>query len=117
MEFIKEERAFFTETGGNAQIALTAELYNVLDAVLTARDYFDACTIQKPKFSVQRSSKKDSEEKRAHMERLAAIKGKLVKIFADALSQTHSREDELKNFLNAGKTAAALAKYLLRFDE
>ena len=117
VEFIKEERAFFTETGGNAQIALTAELYNVLDAVLTARDYFDACTIQKPKFSVQRSSKKDSEEKRAHMERLAAIKGKIVKIFDDELSQTLSREDELKNFLNAGKTAAALAKYLLRFDE
>ena len=53
----------------------------------------------------------------AHVERLSFLKGRIVKIYDDELSKTLSMEEEKSNFLQSGQTAAALAKYLLIFDE
>ena len=117
LSFVETEKAYFESIGGEPQIKLSDELIGALRAVLDAKDYFEACALQKPAFTAKRTSKKDSEEKKTHIERLAALKAKVVKIYDDEFAETLSREEELKNFLRSGETAAALSAYLLRFDE
>ncbi len=114
--FVEEELDWFEKEEAKPQIALASELSEALQAVWNAEDYFAACALQKPKFTSKRTSKNDSEEKRRRIERLAALKDKVTDIYKD-LSDTLTREEELQNFLCAGKTAAALATYILRFDE
>ncbi len=116
-ELLEDERAYFMAFAGSAQLALCEELMGLLDETLSAPDYFSACAVQKPKFSVNRSSKKDGDEKKLHTERLAFLKGRVVKIYDDELAKTRSKEEELKSFIRSGETAEALAVYLLRFDE
>ena len=117
LRFVEREREYFEGEGGKAQISLSAELCEALQQILETQDYFAACALQKPKFTIQRSSKKDSPERRFHMERLGALKSKIVKIYDEELADTLSREEELERFLNAAVTARALAQSLLRFDE
>lgn len=116
-ELVEDERAYFLGFEGSGQLALCEELIALLEETLSTKDYFSACAVQKPKFSVNRSSKKDSAEKLLHIQRLAFLKGRIVKIYDDELSKTKTREEELKNFLRSGETAEALSEYLLRFDE
>ncbi len=115
--FVEEEAAFFEEINAEPQLALCSELKAALSAIQTSADYFAACGLQKPVFTSKRTSKKDGEDKKAHIERLAAIKAKVVKIYDDELAETGGREEELTAFLQSGEVAAALAEYLLRFDE
>lgn len=117
LDLVDEELYYFNGIEAAPQIALATELKACLAEILASPDYFAACAVIKPKFTAKRTSKKDSEEKKAHIERLAALKEKIVKIFDDELSATASREEELGRFLNSAKTAEALAAYLLRFDE
>ena len=117
LHFGQEEKAYFEACEGLPQIALASELEGALKAVINSSDYFEACALQKPKFTSKRTSKKDGEDKLFHIERLAALKAKVVKIYDDELLDTLSREEEKANFLRAGETAAALSAYLLRFDE
>ncbi len=117
LDFVQAEKSYFEEVGGEPQLALATELESALSQVIATSDYFAACALEKPKFTSKRTSKKDSEEKRAHIEKLAALKAKIAKIYDDELVQTKPREEELAHFLRAGETARALAAYLLRFDE
>ena len=116
LAFIEEEKYYFTECNAAAQTALATELCELLQDVLRAQDYFEACAVRKPKFTVNRTSKKDGEEKKKHCAKLSALKDKTVKLWEE-LSDTLSKEEELANFLRSGKVAAALKTYLLRFDE
>lgn len=116
LPLIEEQKAYFEENGSDGQKALLGEMEAALKALVSATDYFQACKSEKPKFTIVRSSKKDSEEKKRRLEILSALKGKINKIY-DELSETKEREEERKNFLISGQTASALAKYLLRFDE
>ncbi len=117
LRFVQDEKYYFEETGGDAQLALCNELQDALSAIVASPDYFSACALQKPAFTAKRTSKKDSAERRLHIERLAALKAKTAKIYDDELAQTKTQAEELQAFLQSGKTAAALAECLLRFDE
>ena len=117
LNFALEEREYFQEIEGKPQLALCDELIGGLENIISAKTYFEACELKKPSFTSKRTSKNDSEEKRRHIERLAAIKEKIVKIYDGELSKTQTREVELSNFLRAGETAVALGEYLLRFDD
>ena len=113
---VQEQKQFFETNGSDGQKALVGELENALEALRVASDYFAACGQEKPKFTIVRSSKKDDDKKKKRLAVLSAIKSKIGKIY-DELLETKSREEELKNFLVSGKTARAVAKYLLQFDE
>lgn len=116
LPIIGEQKGYFEENGSDGQKALVGELENALQTLVSAPDYFAACAQEKPKFTIIRSSKKDDDEKKRRIGILSAIKGKIAKIYEE-LSETKTREEELKNFLISGQTARALSKYLLRFDE
>ncbi len=116
LPIIQGQKAYFETSGSDGQKALVGELEAALQTLCSAPDYFAACAQGKPKFTIVRSSKKDDEEKKRRLEILSAIKGKIGKIYEE-LSETKTREEELKNFLISGQTARAVAKYLLRFDE
>ena len=117
LNLVDEELYYFQKIDAAPQIALATELKDFLTEIAAAPDYFAACAIAKPKFTAKRTSKKDDEEKKSRIERLAALKEKTVKIFEDELSATASYGEELQRFLNSAQTARALAAYLLRFDE
>ena len=116
-ELIEDERAYFLDVEAKSQTALCDELLEWLNAFINATDYFAAALLEKPKFTTNRSSQKDSADKRLHINRLAYLKTRVVKIYEDELCKTLSREEELARFIRSGETAGALAAYLLRFDE
>ncbi len=114
---VEEENAFFSaEPAAEKQLALCKELTEWLKAYLSVDDFFQAAAIPKPPLTSKSNSKKDSPEKKAHIERLAFLRGKVVKLFEE-FEGLESKEIELDRFLRSGRTAAALARYLLRFDE
>lgn len=116
-EFVDEERYYFENEGHAAALSVCEQLSQMLQNVLSAPDYFSACALRKEKFAILRGSKKDGEEKRAHLQRLSALKSKIVEIYDDELFPTQAREEEKQNFLLSAQTAAALADSLLKFDE
>ncbi|MBE5744678.1 MAG: hypothetical protein E7355_00925 [Clostridiales bacterium] len=117
LERVEEERAYFETIQSPPQLALCTELGKALEAIINAETYFSACALQKPVFPKKSSSKKDSPEKKAHIERLADLKDKTAKIYDDEFSKTASKEEELNALIRSGKTACAIAKLLLAFDE
>ena len=116
-ELVEDERAYFMADEKSAQLSLCDELMSLLNDLIYAEDYFAACGVVKPKFSVNRGSQKDSEERTHHRERLAFLKERITKIVDDELSKHLSQKEEQENFLQSGKTAGILAEYLLRFDD
>ncbi|MBO5481432.1 MAG: UvrD-helicase domain-containing protein [Clostridia bacterium] len=116
LHFVEDERRYFDGEGYAAASSLCAQLDDMLQSVLAAPDYFAACALQKEKFVSIRKNKNDGEQKRAHLEKLAAIRDKIKDIYDDELASVKSRQEELENFLCSAKTARALAAYLLRFD-
>lgn len=116
-QLIEDERIYFESVGAAAQTALCKELIGWLEELLRARGYFDAATGDKPKLTANRSSKKDSKEKLEHIAKLAFLKERAVKAFEDEYAKLESEEEEKDKFFKSGRTAAALAKYLLLFDE
>ena len=114
---LEAERAYFEEIQALSQSKLSSELIECLQEICAAPGYFEACAVQKPKFTQNRSSKNDDEIKREHIEKLAFLKTKVVKIFEDELEKTLSYQEELERFLQSGETAAALAEYLIKFDD
>ncbi len=118
-ELVEDEYAYFlsVEQISEKQLALCSELMDWLNAYLYATDYFEAKEIPKPSLTSKSTSKKDPQEKLRHVERLAFLRERIVKMQAAEFSKTLSREEELSHFLASGRTAAALATYLLRFDK
>ena len=119
-ELVEDEYAYFMtiESVSEKQLALCRELMAWLEEGMNATDYFDAAQkSQQPSLTSKSSSKKDTEEKKEHIERLAFLRDRVVTTFKEEFKKVQSREEELANFLLTGKTAAALAVYLLRFDE
>lgn len=117
-ELVEDERAYFAEEEKSAQKSLCDELLALLDEVLACKEYFSSCAVQKPvRFTANAGIKKLPASLALHAERIDFLKTRIVKIFDDELAETASREEELKNFLYSAETAAALAEYLLRFDE
>ncbi len=118
-ELVEDEFAYFSTLSPAAekQLALCRELMDWLQADGQATAYFACREISKPSLTAKSTSKKDDEEKRRHIERLAFLRERIVKLHAAEFEELESREVELQRFLLSGKTAAALAKYLLRFDE
>ena len=120
LDLLEDEKIFFQAEeeqnagAGKTQLALIEELSAWLWVLISAHDYFAAGGVSKPKFSANRSSKKDSPTKARHVKRVAFLKERIVKVCELTLK---SEEEERTAFLRSGETAAALAKYLLRFDE
>ena len=117
LKMVEKEKDYFESVGAKAQLALSHELIQTLTAVLNTENYFDACLLQKPKYTANRTSKKDAEETLVRANKLGELKKKIVKIYDEELNDTLSYEEELANFLSANEIAVALSKYLLRFDE
>ena len=115
LSLVGEEKSYFD--GDDTQMKRCVELENALQEILNTPDYFSACALKKPSFSPKTSSKKDSAEKKAHIERVASLKKKLISIYDDEFSKTGEKEDELQAFITSGRTARAIAKYLLVFDD
>ena len=116
-ELVEDVRAYFLPDEKSLQLSLCDELLALLDELMYAKDYFAACAVQKPKFTVNRGTKKDSAERVEYREKLSFLKDRIVKIVDEELAKMLTREEELDNFLQSGRTAAILAEYLLRFDE
>lgn len=116
-DLAEDERIYFEGIGAPTQIALAGELCSWLQELAAAPDYFALKEIGKPKFTANRGSKKDGAEKAEHVERLGELKTRAVKAYEEETAKLLSREEELKNFLSSARTARALAKYLLLFDE
>ena len=119
-ELVEDEYAYFRtiESVSEKQLALCKELMAWLEEGMNAKDYFDALAKSvQPKLTAKSSSKKDTPEKKEHVERLAFLRDRVVATFKEEFKNVQSREVELANFLMMGKTAAALAVYLLKFDK
>ncbi len=118
-ELVEDERAYFvtSEIPSPKQIALCDELMGWLEEYQAAGEYFAARAVQKPSLTAKSTSKKDGEERKLHIERLAFLRGRVVKLYEDEFKDVAGYEEELSRFLSSGETAAALAKYLLLFDE
>ncbi len=118
-ELVEDEYAYFlsVEHLSKNQIALCKELMDWLTDYGLCKDYFAAARIEKPAFTQNRNAKNDPEEKKEHAARLGFLKDRIVDGYNKEFSKLLSREEERENFLVSGKTAAALAAYLLRFDE
>ncbi len=116
-ELVEDENAYFMDIGADKQLALCKELMELLTAYAYSTDYFATLQIPKPSFTVQRTSKKDSEEKLLHVKRLLFLKERIVKLSADEVGKVEMKEKELEKFLSSGRTAAAVARYLFHFDE
>ncbi len=117
LEYVEAERAYFEPLAAKPQLSLCEDIQKALENILAVPDYFTACRLEKPSFTRKSSSKKDTPEKKAHIERLAAIKERAAAIYEKELLATGTREEELQAFISSGKTARALAKYILSFDE
>ena len=79
LSYVDEEKIYFEEVAAVPQIALCEDVQSALQQILDAPDYFSACALQKPTFTKKTSSKKDSAEKKYHIERLASLKEKTAK--------------------------------------
>ncbi len=116
-ELVEDERAYFlAQTEVEAQLALCDELIEWLDSYEGIADYFAAAKIPKPAFTVNRL-KKPTPEKSLRKERLALLKERIADMHKEEFAELKDRREEEARFLASGRTAAALAKYLLRFDE
>ncbi len=116
LSMTEKELAYFEHTDGVSQVSLATELINGLKEMLSAPDYFTACALQKPTFTRKKVLKTDSEEKKTHIERLAYLKDKIAEIYEEN-AEIKSKEEEFSAFISAGRTAKALATYILKFDE
>lgn len=119
-ELVEDEYAYFMtiESVSEKQLALCKELMGWLEAGLAAKDYFDAARlIAKPALTDKSTSKKDTPEKLEHIEKLAFLRKRVEETFSGEFKDVETREVELQKFLATGRTAAALAVYLLKFDE
>ncbi len=107
-----------TQKGGDClnQFALADELCLWLKDVCAAPDYFAMRGVVKPTFTQNRGGKKTPEQA-LHTQRLAFLRERVLKAYEDEFSKRLDRDEELARFLQSGKTAAALAKYLLLYDE
>ncbi len=117
VELVREEAATFERLGGaDKQLALCGELIAWLEAYLSAKSYYEAREVVKPKLTTNVGSKKDSEEKKKAIERLGFLRARIVKI-PEEFHKVDDEASERSRFLAAGKTASAIAKYVLLFDE
>lgn len=114
---VNAEKEFFEKIGAKSQTKLSEELMECLRLIIAAPDYFTACTLSKPKFTTNSSSKSDTVEKKYHMKRLGALKEKIVKIYEDEFAKTLTEAEEKSLFFQSGETARAVAETLLLFDE
>lgn len=114
---LEDERAYFEGVGAATRVTLAQTLMDFLAAFFDERDFFVAVRAELPKLPQNRASKGDTPETRVHVERLRALKERVKKIKEEEFDKTQSREAELARFLRSGETAAALATYILRFDE
>lgn len=111
------ELHYFNETGREKSAANAKEILSALASLLSAPDYFSACSIACPPFSPKERLKKgDAEEVARHIAALADAKDKVKGIFSEN-AETLSRKEELAAYLSSGEIAECLTEYVLRFDE
>ncbi len=116
-DLVENEKIYFEGVGAAAQTALATELCSWLEETLLVREYFEIPKIAKPKFTSNRRSKKDGEEKLLHIERLAFLRERILKAFKDEFGKLTTKDEELARFMRSAETGKALSKYLLLFDE
>ncbi len=101
-----------------AGVQLSRILKDGLERLLVTPDYFAACGVELPTLPArERASKDDTVERREYVATLDAWKNKIVGIFTEDRLVGETREHALDAFLQSGEIAAALAKYVLQFDE
>ena len=115
--FVEEELYYFSDDGKSAQLSLASELLDWIDELLLAPDYFAFKAVEKPKFTANRKGKDADAERLAHIAKLSFLKERVVDAYESETAKLLSYEEELARFVRSGETAAALAVYLLKFDE
>lgn len=115
-ELVEDERVYFAEDEKSPQRAICDEMTGYLEEIMATPDYFSALAVEKPSFTTN-STKKLNEEKLFHAKRIKALKEKVVGSLDGEKDGLLSEAEELEKFRMSGKTAKALASYLLRFDE
>lgn len=120
-DLVQDERYYFEEVclKANTQRKICARLCEWLENLLATKDYFEILQVTKPSFAGlgNKPSEKDDAVKAEHMARLGFLKERFVDAYEKEIEHLSSYPEELDKFLRAGKTAAALAKYLAVFDE
>ncbi|MBQ7913314.1 MAG: UvrD-helicase domain-containing protein [Clostridia bacterium] len=114
----KKVKGELVETEGDCpnQFALCDELSLWLKDLCAAPDYFAMLAVGKRKFTGNRGGKK-TEEQTKNTEILGFLKDRILDAYDGEFGKRLDRKTELERFLQSGKTAAALAKYLIKFDE
>lgn len=115
---VKKVKGELKEDGGECvnQFALCSELCDWLKELSDAPDYFAMGGMEKPTLTGNRGGKKNPVQAE-HTAKLAFLRERFIEVYEAEFSKRADRETELARFLQSGKTAAALAKYLLKFDE
>ena len=118
-DLVQDEQYYFEQVCAVAkgQREICAQLGKWLEDLLVTKDYFEILEYGKPKFSQNRGTNKDDALKKEHMARLGFLKERIVEAYEKETEHLQSYQEELDNFLRAGRTAAALSKYLTIFDE
>ena len=118
-DLVQDEQYYFENVCAVAkgQREICAQLCQWLEELLATKDYFEILERAKPKFSQNRGTKNDDAAKKEHMARLGFLKERIVEAYEKETEHLSSYQEELTKFLRAGRTAAALSKYLAIFDE
>ncbi len=117
LRLVEGELDFFKARQSKAQTLLCLELSDWLKALMACDNYFAMANVAKPKFTSNRKAKDEDEDGLLHIERLSFLKSRITKAHEEEFSKLRDKETEWDAFERSGKTAAALAKYLLIFDK
>ena len=99
------------------QFTLCDELSFWLKDLCDAPDYFAMLAVGKPKFTGSNRGGRKTVQQAEKAELLGFLKDRIIDAFNSEFDKRADRQTELARFLQSGKTAAALAKYFLKFDE
>ena len=118
-DLVQDEKYYFEQVCAKAkgQREICAQLCEWLESLLATKSYFEILTCGKPAFSRNVGGKNDDATKKEHMARLGFLKDRIVDAYEEETKRLLPYQEELDKFLRSGRTAAALSKYLLIFDE
>lgn len=116
-ELVEDELAYLNDEGVGLSAQNCEGLMAWMEAYSVTKSYFEAREVPAPVLPQNRAGKKDSAEKRKHIQRVGGLKKKIGAMVGAEFAKLEDRAKELEKFRFSGRVAEALARYLLLFDE
>ncbi len=114
---VEDYEGFFEENGVTSCLGVCAQIKEFLSSLEGKTDYFELLSLPVPAFARMPSSKKMEEPIASKMKELGELKKEVRDQYKTAQEKLKPREEELENYLLAGKAMGYLAQYILRLDE